>query len=85
VRFLGDRLQNASPYAIGQLSVLSCLSVCDVGVLWQTAEWIKLAWMEVGLGRGHIVLGEDPAVPLPDKGHSPPQFSVHIFVAKRLD
>jgi len=86
VRFLGDRLQNASPYAIGQLSVLSCLSVCDVGVLWQTAGWIKMPLgMEVGLGRGHIVLCEDPAVPLPGKEHSPPQFSAVSFVAKRLD
>ena len=25
--FLGDRLQNGSPYAIGPLSVLSCLSI----------------------------------------------------------
>ena len=35
---LVDRLQNGSPYAIGPLSCLSvclsCLSVCDVGVLW---------------------------------------------------
>ena len=29
--FLGDRLQNGSPYPIGPLS---CLSVCDVGALW---------------------------------------------------
>ena len=38
LRFLGDRLYNGSPYAIGPLSIcpicLSCLSVCDVGVLW---------------------------------------------------
>jgi len=39
-RFLGDRLYNGSPYAIGPLSVcpvfLSVLScpVCDAGVLW---------------------------------------------------
>ena len=26
--------KNRSPYAIRPLSVLSCLSVCDVGVLW---------------------------------------------------
>jgi len=32
--------------------------------------------MQVGLGRGHIVLDEDPAAP-PQKGHSP-QFSAHI-------
>jgi len=35
------------------------------------AGWIKTALgTEVGLGPGHIVLGEDPA-PLPKKGASP--------------
>jgi len=32
--------------------------------------------MLVGLGPGHIVLGEDPSPP-PPKGHSP-QFSAHV-------
>jgi len=35
--------------------------------------------MEVGLGRGHIVLDEDPA---PQEGHSSPlptQFSAHVY------
>jgi len=58
--FLGDRLLNGSPYAMGPLSVcLSCLSVT------------KLC-MQVGLGPGHIVLDGDPA-PLP-KGAEPPNF-----------
>ena len=57
-----------------------CLSVCDVGELWpnsQTVGRIKMKLgLQVGLGPGHIVLGGDPAPPLP-KGHSP-QFSAHI-------
>jgi len=44
---------------------LFCLSVCDVGVLWQTAGRIKTKLgMEVGLGPGHTVLDGDPP-PLP--------------------
>ena len=55
------------------LSVLSCLSVCDVGVI-----WIKMKLgMEVGLGPGHSVLDGDPAPPPKKKGHSP-QFSAHV-------
>jgi len=55
---LGDRLKNGnSPYAIGPLSCLSCLSVCKVGVPGQTVGWIKMPFgTEVGLGPGHIVL-----------------------------
>jgi len=30
----GRPFANGSPYAIGPLPVLSCLSVCNVGVLW---------------------------------------------------
>jgi len=33
--------------------------------------------MEVGLGPGHTVVGEDPA-PLPKRGQSP-QFSAHFY------
>jgi len=42
--------------------------------------------MEMGLGRGHIVLDGGPA-PLPIKGaeRPPAQFSAHFIVAKRLD
>ena len=82
--FLGDRLQNGSPYAIRLLSVsLSCLSVClslclsvTLAYCNQTVGWIKMKLgMQVGLGPGHIVLDGDPAT-LP-KGHSP-QFSADI-------
>ena len=65
--FLGDRLLNGSPYAIGPLSVLNvCLSVTLVYCS-QTVGWIqkKLGKEEGGrplsLGPGHIVLGGDPA------------------------
>ena len=48
------------------LSCLSCrsfLSVCDVGVLWQTVGWIKVKLgIEAGLAPGHIVLDGDPAL-----------------------
>ena len=37
-RFLGDR--NGSPYATRPLFCLSCLSVCNVGVLWPNG-WIS--------------------------------------------
>jgi len=47
------------------LSVLSVLSVCDVGVLWLNVGWIKMKLgMQVGLGLRDIVLDEDQ-VPLP--------------------
>jgi len=39
----------------------------------QTAGWIKMRLMEVGLGLGHIVWGPSP----PSKGHSP-QFSALV-------
>jgi len=51
-------------YAIGPLSVLSCLSVTFVHC-GQTVGRIKMKLsMQVGLGPGHIVLGWHPA-PLP--------------------
>ena len=48
-----------------------CLSVCDIGVLWQNGwmDRMKLG-MEVGLGPGHIVLDGDPAPP-PERGTAP--------------
>jgi len=51
---------------------LSCLSICDVGVLSPNG------WMDQDetWHAGHIVLDGDPAPP-PPKGHSP-QFSAHI-------
>jgi len=52
--------------------VLSCLFVCNVGVLWRTVGWIKMKLgMPVDLGAGHIVLDGDRAPP-PPKGRSPP-------------
>ena len=71
--FLGDRLQNGSPYAIGPLSVCP---VCAVGVLWPNGRMIKMKLgMVVGFGVGHIVLYGNPAHPPPKKkGRSPPIF-----------
>ena len=50
------------------LSVLSVtLAYCG-----QTVGWSKMPLgMEAGLGPGHIVLDEDPALPPPKKRHSP--------------
>jgi len=63
---------------------LSVLSVCNVGVLCQTDEWIKMKLgMQVGLGPGHIVLDGDPA-PLPQRGTAP-NFRPIFVVAKWLD
>jgi len=57
--FLGDPLQNGSPYAIGPLSCLCVLSVTLV-YCGQTVGWIKMPPLpraaEVGLGPGHTVL-----------------------------
>ena len=56
------------------LSVLSCLSVCDVRALWacgQTVGRIKTKLgVQVGLGPGHIVL-DGEAVALPQRGTAP--------------
>jgi len=59
------------PNAIGPLSVLSCLSIYNVGVLWpKTAGWIKAPLgTEGGLLPGHGVIEGDPA-PHYEKGHS---------------
>ena len=77
--WLGDRLQNSLPYAIGPLSCLSvCLSVWHVGVLWPDG-WMDQGetWLEVGLSPVHIVLDGDPA-PWPKRGTAPPQFLAHV-------
>jgi len=80
-RFLGDRLYNGSPYAIGPLS---CLSVClSVTLLYcgQTVGRIKTKLAkQVGLGPGHIVSDGDPAT-LTKKGNNP-QFSAHVRYAQ---
>ena len=69
--FVGDRLYNGSPYAVGLLSVcLSCLSVTLV-YCGQAVRWIKMKLvMQVGLVPGNIVLDGDPA-PLPKGGTAP--------------
>jgi len=60
-----------------------CLSVCNVGVLWPTVEWIRMKLgMEAGAAR-HIVLDRDPA-PVPKRAQ-PPNFRPMFVVAKRLD
>jgi len=61
---------------------LSCLSVCNVGVLWQkTFGWINVPLgTEVGLGPGDIV--SDPAPPW--KGNTAaPIFRPMSIAAKR--
>ena len=63
------------------LSVLSCLSVCDVRALWPNG-WTDQGetWYagQVGLGPGHIVLDGDPA-PLPKKGPEAPIFGPFVL------
>jgi len=65
------------------MSVLSCLSVCGVGVYCgQTVGWIKMPFgMEVGLDPGHIVLDGDPAPPQKRGGGTGalPHFSAHVY------
>ena len=47
---------------------LSCLFVINVDVLWPNGGWIKMKLgMEIGFGKGHIVLDGDPAPP-PQRG-----------------
>jgi len=58
------------------------LSVCDVGVLWQTVGWIKMKLgMEVSLSHDHTVLDGDPATPR--KKGTAPNFRPMSIVAKR--
>ena len=53
-----------------------CLSVLSVTLLYcgQTVGWIKMnLGLQADLGRDHIVLDGDPALPTPNgKGHSSP-------------
>ena len=61
------------------LSVLSCLSVCDVRALWPNGLTDQDETLHAGiLGPGHIVLDGDPA-PLPQRDIAPLLFSAaHI-------
>ena len=66
------------------LGFLSCLSVCDVGVLWpngwmdQDATWYR----ELGLGPGNIVRWEPSSLPKKN-GIAAPAFRRMSIVAKR--
>jgi len=71
--FLGDCLWSGSPYAIGPWS---CLSVCDIGILWQNS-WMDQdeTWhADSPRPRPHCVRWRPSS---PQKGHSP-QFSAHV-------
>ena len=63
LQFLGDRLQNGPPYAIGPLSC-PVLSVTFVHCGQKVGRIKMKLGVQVGLGPGHNVLGGDPA-PLP--------------------
>jgi len=79
--FLGDRLYNGPPYAIGPLSVLS---VCNVGVCDQTVGWIRMPLgVEVGLDQGHVVLDGDPESPT-ERGTAAPHFSAHVYCGQTI-
>ena len=80
--FLGDRLYNGSPYAIGPLSCPVC-PVLSVKLVYsgQTVGRIKMKLgTHVGLGPGRIVLyvHGNPASP-PQKGHSPQIFGPYLL------
>ena len=65
----------SSPYAIVPLSVLSCLSVCDVGITWPNG-WMDQdeTWHgDMPRPRPHCVRWG----PSSSKGHSP-HFSAHV-------
>jgi len=66
---------------------LSACPVCDIGVLWPNAGWIKMKLgTEVGLGPGHMVLdGDHPAPTHQKRGTAPFNFPPMSDVAKWLD
>jgi len=77
---------NGSPYATGPLSCLSCLPVCNVGVLWPNGWMDKDAtWYGgIGLGPGDVVLvlDGDQATPT-ERCTTAPTFRDMSVVAKR--
>jgi len=79
--FLGDRLQNGSPYAIGLLSVcLSVLSVCNICALWPNT-WTdhNETWHAGGPRPWPHCVRWGPSSP-PAKGHSPhPIFGPYLL------
>jgi len=83
--FLANHFTNVWPYAIGLLSVLSCLFCLSVTLVYcgQTAGSIKMPLgTEVGLGPGDIVLDGDPALS-PKMGTAAPTFHPVSIVTKR--
>jgi len=72
-----------SPYAIGPMSCLSVLFVCNVGVLWPNG-WMDqdITWYGgTGLGPDDIVVDGDPAPPRKESRQSP-YFSAHFALAR---
>ena len=73
--------KNGSPFAMVPLYMQSCLSGCDVAVLWLNGPWIKMPLgKEVCLSPGRIVLDGDQ-LPLQKWGKAapPPQLSFHVY------
>ena len=69
--FLGDRLQNGSPYPIARLSCLSVCPVCNVGVLWSNGCMDQDETWRAGRSRPWPrCVRWEPSSPSP-KGHSP--------------
>ena len=76
VVFLGDRLRNGSPYAIGPSFCPVCTSVTLV-CCGQTVGWIKTKLgIEVGLDPCHIVFDGDSA---PPNGAQSPIFGPYLL------
>jgi len=76
-RFFGRRIVKRFALCYRNV-VLSCLSVCDVGVLWPKVGRIKMKFgTHVGLGPGHIVLDGNPVL-LSKKVAQPPKLSAHV-------
>jgi len=67
------------------LSVLSCLSVCNVGGLWPNSyiDYRMPLDMQVGLVPGDVVLDGNPAPP-PERGTAAPHFSVHVYCGQTV-
>jgi len=86
--FLGNRLNNGSPYAIGPLSclsVLSVMSVCNVGVLWLNGWMYQDKTRYRGRPRPRPYCARwEPSHP-PKGAQQLPNFRHMSVVAKRLD
>jgi len=84
--FLSDRLCNGSPMLSDRcLSLLSCLSVCNVGVLWPNGWMDQDETWHAGRPRpwSHCVRWR-PSSP-PPKGAGAPQFRLISVAGKWLD